>query len=326
MSAKDSIAIQTCELSKEEFNEVLALYSIPSSYHVILTTFVVMCKASGSMTCDLSGWPGNFVYAKDEEDLSFLPKEPSPAFGNGSPSVSVNIEPLMIDEEPEGSSKPPVKRKLALGSSTACATCAKSSASKNDVYFLIISDEDEGLELLDLHDCCYARQAFDDNVVNKRSCELVGVIEKLKDECDMIKERERAREEESKGLRAKCEDAMMMLESQKYVGYQANLSSLESQVVSLEAEKARLEAVKVSLRKEVDDARWDMMEVVSKVVPYVAMKLFHSDDLGSLVGKLVTSDIVYRRCKAFEQVTAMKEPFDLTKVKGYHSSYKKEHN
>ncbi|GKG13622.1 hypothetical protein Tco_0350582, partial [Tanacetum coccineum] len=108
----------------------------------------------------------NFVYAADVEDLSFLPNEPSPFFGTGSPSVSVNIEPLMTDEEPVlqpieattdsrgslkrelfvvhpgsvadrmknrkcktmgGLSRPPVKRKLAPGSSTARATRAKTS-------------------------------------------------------------------------------------------------------------------------------------------------------------------------------------------------------
>ncbi|GKA40058.1 hypothetical protein Tco_0732651, partial [Tanacetum coccineum] len=36
MSAKDSTAIQTCELSEKEFNEFLALYPILSSYHAIL--------------------------------------------------------------------------------------------------------------------------------------------------------------------------------------------------------------------------------------------------------------------------------------------------
>ncbi|GJZ59883.1 hypothetical protein Tco_0615699 [Tanacetum coccineum] len=36
MSAKDSIATQTCELSKEEFNDFLTLYPIPSEYRVIL--------------------------------------------------------------------------------------------------------------------------------------------------------------------------------------------------------------------------------------------------------------------------------------------------
>ncbi|GJR20214.1 hypothetical protein Tco_0968741 [Tanacetum coccineum] len=137
------------------------------------------------------------------------------------------------------------------------------------------------LELLDLHDRCYARQAFVNNAMNRRSRELLGVIEKLRGECD---------------------------------------------VMSLEGEKARLEAIEVSLQNEVDDARRDRMEVISKVVPYAAMELIHSEDLGSLVGKLVTSPIVYGRCKAFKQVAAMKEPFDLTKVKGYRSSYKKDHN
>ncbi|GJT82101.1 hypothetical protein Tco_1056443, partial [Tanacetum coccineum] len=352
-----------------------------------LTTFVVMCKAYGCEPtvelfrgffnlCRAGKWLNfakrpekhiphlfpkvitqmafrNFVYVEDEKDLSFLPKKPSPAFGTGSSSVVAARMKNRKYKTKGGSSRLPVKRKLAPGSSTACATRAKTSASKDDVSFLTISDEDE-----DLHDRCYARQAFVDNAVNRRSRKLLGVIEKLRGECDMIKERERAREELSEGLRAKCEAAMsdfeknptvvalgekistlsskvkehkanldrMMLESQKWAGYQPNLSSLESQVVSLEAEKARLEAIKVSLRKEVYDVRRDRMEVLSKVVPYAAMKLIHNDDLGSLVGKLVTSAIIYRRCQAFEQVAAMKEPFYLPKVKGYRSSHKKEHN
>ncbi|GKF34157.1 hypothetical protein Tco_0107357, partial [Tanacetum coccineum] len=58
---------------------------------------------------------------------------------------------------------------------------------------------------------------------------------------------------------------------------------MESKVTSLEAEKARLEAFKVALRKEVEAHKQDMREVVSKVVPYAAMELVHSDDMGSLV-------------------------------------------
>ncbi|GJY09597.1 hypothetical protein Tco_0377782 [Tanacetum coccineum] len=195
------------------------------------------------------------------------------------------------------------------------------------------------VELLDLHDRCYAQQAVIDNVVNRRSHELLEVIKKLRGECNVIKGRERAWEEESQSLRVKCEAAMsdfkknptvialrekisilstevkehkanlerMMLESQKWASYQASLSTLESQIASLEAEKA-----------------W--IEVVSKVITYAAMELIHINDLGSLVGRLVSSAIIYGRCKAFEQVAAMKEPFDLSKVKGYRPSYKKEHD
>nr|GEX14610.1 hypothetical protein [Tanacetum cinerariifolium] len=296
----------------------------------------------------------------------FLPKEPFTAFDTGSSSVSVNIEPLMTDEEPilnptkattdskgipkrelffvhhgsvaahiknsktrRGSSRPPVKRKLPPRSSTSRATRAKTFSSKDDVSFLTISDEDEGLsdvpELKDatayLHDRCYARQAFIDNVVNKRSLELLGVIEKFRATMSdfeknptVVALREKISTLSSKVKEHKANLDRMMLESQKWVGYQANLSSLESQVVSLEAEKVRLEAVEVSLRKEVDDARWDMMEVFSKVVPYAAMELIYSDDLGNLVGKFFSSAIIYGRCKAFEQVAAMNEPFDLTKI------------
>nr|GEX83564.1 hypothetical protein [Tanacetum cinerariifolium] len=78
----------------------------------------------------------------------------------------------------------------------------------------------------------------------------------------------------------------MMLESPKWASYQPCHLTLGSQIASVEVEKARLEAVKVSLQKEVDDVKLDMME----------------------------------RCKAFEQVAAMKEPFNLLKVKGYPSA------
>ncbi|GKF49228.1 hypothetical protein Tco_0142479, partial [Tanacetum coccineum] len=262
------------------------------------------------------------------------------------------------------------KRKLAFASSNSHATRAKTSTSKDDVPFQTISDDYKGLpdvpglkgatayhlkisaitppawknhldnhmdvELLDLHDRCYARQNVVDNAVNKRSRKLLEVIEKLRGECDVIKERERAQEKESESLRVKCEAAMsdfeknptvfalrekistlstevkehkanlerMMLESQKWVSYQASLSTLELHIASLEAEKAQLEAVEVSLRKEVDDVKRDRMEVVLKVVPYASMKLIHSDDLGSLVGRLVSSDIFYGRCKTFKQVAA----------------------
>ncbi|GJZ83569.1 hypothetical protein Tco_0648742 [Tanacetum coccineum] len=191
----------------------------------------------------------NFVYVEDEKDLSFLPKEPSLAFGTSSLSIIGSVKTR------GGSSRPLVKRRLALGSLTSRATRAKTYASKDDISFLSISNEDEGklpsfefvsivfaalgadrlfafllcfvglsnvrelkdattshlnisaitppawknhldnhmdLELLDLHDRYYARQAFIDNAVNRRSRELLEVIEKLRGECDVIKERERA--------------------------------------------------------------------------------------------------------------------------------------
>ncbi|GKE63922.1 hypothetical protein Tco_1514289, partial [Tanacetum coccineum] len=66
--------------------------------------------------------------------------------------------------------------------------------------------------------------------------------------------------------------------------------------------------------EEVEELKQDKIEVVSKVVPYAAMELVHNDDMGSLVSKLVSSVIVYGRCRAFEQVADMKEPFDFSKL------------
>nr|GEV09617.1 hypothetical protein [Tanacetum cinerariifolium] len=266
-----------------------------------------------------------------------------------------------------GSSRPHAKRKHSPGSSTSRATCSRTSSLKYDVPYLTLSDDDEGLpnflefkdttachlkisaitplawknhlnnhidvELLDLHNRCYARQAVVDN------------------------DKERAREEECEVPQAKCEAAMtdfekkptivalrdkistlstkikehkaslnrMMLESHKWACYQQSLSTLELKVTSLKAKNARLNAVEVSLRKEVEELKQDRREVVSKFVPYATEKLVHSDDMGSLVGRLVSFAILYGMCRAYEQVADMKKPFDLSKVKGYCSSYKKDH-
>nr|GEU83466.1 hypothetical protein [Tanacetum cinerariifolium] len=112
-----------------------------------------------------------------------------------------------------------------------------------------------------------------------RSRELLHVIRKLRGEYDVMKDRERAMEEE-------CEEL------------QAN---------------------------EVGDLKQFRREVESKFIPYATMELMHSDDMGSLVGKIVSFAILYGRCRAYEQVVDMKKPFELSKVKGCRYFYKKDH-
>ncbi|GKG54334.1 hypothetical protein Tco_0557857, partial [Tanacetum coccineum] len=63
------------------------------------------------------------------------------------------------------------------------------------------SDNQMDLELLDLHDRCYARQAVVDNAVNKRAHKFLQVIEKMSGEADVIKAMERSREDECEELR-----------------------------------------------------------------------------------------------------------------------------
>ncbi|GKE31321.1 hypothetical protein Tco_1450643, partial [Tanacetum coccineum] len=42
----------------------------------------------------------NFMYAEDNEDLSFLPREPSHGFGTSPPSTSINNEPPLLEADP----------------------------------------------------------------------------------------------------------------------------------------------------------------------------------------------------------------------------------
>ncbi|GJY01268.1 hypothetical protein Tco_0359420 [Tanacetum coccineum] len=386
--------------------KVITRIEVAYAFEIPLLFLAVFMGTWPIATCNLCGRQGNFIYTEDDEDLTFLPKDFSPGFNIGSPSVSINTEPVRTDEEPAveptiepatdpvnervgtttdlggnpkgdtfvvhagsvaarirerkckimgGSSRPRVKRKLAFGSSTLRTIRAKASSMKDDTPVLSISDDDEGLEyclelkdasvchlkisaitpptwkgfldnhpdvdLLDLHDRCYARQAVVDNAVNRRSRKLLKVIEKLSGEADVMRARELAREEECEGLRAKCEAAMTDFDKNPAV----SLLALESKVSYLEAEKANLKATEASLRQEIEEVKHDRREVVSKVVPYACMKLLLSDELGRLVGKLVSSAITFGRCRAYEQVARMKDPFDLSKVKGCRPSYEKEH-
>ncbi|GJU56312.1 hypothetical protein Tco_1230026 [Tanacetum coccineum] len=57
MSVKDSIATQTCELSKDEFNDFLTLYPIPSEYHVILP------KSNQTFFDALPGYVGMYTHS-----------------------------------------------------------------------------------------------------------------------------------------------------------------------------------------------------------------------------------------------------------------------
>nr|GEX71065.1 hypothetical protein [Tanacetum cinerariifolium] len=341
----------------------------------------------------------NFIYTEDEEDLTFLPKDFSPGLNTGSPSVSINTEPVRADEEPAvepttepttepvnervrtttdlgrspkgdtfvvhagsvvarirerkcktrgGSSRPPVKRKLAFGLSASCTVRAKASAIKDDTPVLSISDDDESLEdclelkdatachlksstitpptwkgfldnhinvdLLDLYDHCYARQAVMDNAVNRRSHKLLEVIEKLRDENPtvlLLQEKMSSLVAEAKEHKGNLDK--LMLENQKWSGYQVSLSALESKVTPLEAKNANLEATEASLCQEIEEVKHDKREVVFKVVPDACIELLHSDELG----RLVSSAITFGRCRAYEQVARMKEPFKLSKVKGY---------
>nr|GEX10903.1 hypothetical protein [Tanacetum cinerariifolium] len=188
----------------------------------------------------------NFIYTEDDKDLTFLPKNFSLGFNIGSPSMSINTEPVRTNEEPavepmtEPATEPANERVRTIvdlggspkgdtfvvhaGSVAARIKERKCKIMGDDTPVLSISDDDEGLEdclelkdatschlkissitpaawkgfldnhldvdLLDLHDRCYARQVVADNAVNRRSRKLLEVIEKLRGKADVIRARE----------------------------------------------------------------------------------------------------------------------------------------
>nr|GEU33894.1 hypothetical protein [Tanacetum cinerariifolium] len=317
----------------------------------------------------------NFIYVENEENLSFLPKEPSNGLGNGSLSVSMNTDPHSVDSEPSlnhaehtvdfgdspkpevfvvhpgsvaarikdrkckiigGSFRPPVKRKLALGLCHLMLLVLKLLPPRMILNFTF--SDDEGLH--DVFELKYANachlkissvtpSSWKNHFENHMDIELLDLhdqeeCEELRSKCKaamtdfgknstVVAMREKMSTLSPEAKEHKANLDRMLLESQKWAGYHVSLTALESKVDSLEANKARLEAVEASLKKEIDDVKCDMMEVVLKIVPYVALNLIHSNELGRLVGKLVSSAILYKRCDAFEKVADMKEPFDLLK-------------
>nr|GEV16610.1 hypothetical protein [Tanacetum cinerariifolium]GEV81923.1 hypothetical protein [Tanacetum cinerariifolium] len=407
MSVKNALVIQRCELLCKELDDFLSSNSIPSEYHVILPmpTQTILDSPRGYTGLYTHFFPlanlrlplndffyelllkenmvgvksfkdkllfemsfRNFIYTEDDKDLTFLPKDISPSFNIGSPSVSINTEPGRANEEPvvepttkhvpvnergeecktsRDSSRPPVKRKVASSSSTSRTVRTKASALKDDTFVLSIYEDDKGLkdylelkdaiachlkisaitppvwkgfldnhldlDLLDLPDRCYARQAVVDNVVNRRSRELLEVIKKLRGEAYVVWARELAHEEEYETLQDKCEASMTYFEKNTIVlllREKMSLLAAEAKEHKGNLDRLMLESQKWS---GIEKVKHDRREVVSKFVHYACMELLYSDELGRLVGKLVSSAITFGRCRAYEQVARMKESFDLSK-------------
>nr|GEW36179.1 hypothetical protein [Tanacetum cinerariifolium] len=231
----------------------------------------------------------NFMYAETDDDLSFLPKDQSADFGTGSPFVSINTKPSVvkvvpIDQHAENTADSEHSRHqeeyvIHLGSvakrirERKCRT--RGGSSKPLVK---------------------RKQAVVDDAVNRRSQELLKIIDQIRTECAVIKEREKARDQECEELKAKYEAAMA------YFDKNPSVNILREKIVYLSEE---VKEQRANLDR--------MAEAVSKVVPYVAIELVNNDDIGRLVSKLVSPSILYERCQAFEEVAKINEPFDITK-------------
>nr|GEV08039.1 hypothetical protein [Tanacetum cinerariifolium] len=70
--------------------------------------------------------------------------------------------------------------------------------------------------------------------------------------------------------------------------------------------------------------RRNRVAVVPKAIPYVAIELIHSDEMGLLVARLAKTTLFHGSCLALEEVATLKEPFELEKMPGYYPLSKKE--
>ncbi|GJT29306.1 hypothetical protein Tco_0909581 [Tanacetum coccineum] len=183
-------------------------------------------------------------------------------------------------------------------------------------------------KLYDIHDKAYMRQVILDNVMNRRTPELkvkcndaLQYIDKNPLVLDMCVEIETLQGQVN---RLHGEYNRLVLEEKKWVNYEQTLVTLRSIVDGLEAKRERLNKSDTQLLQEVDGLKQDRVALIAKVIPYVATELVRSDKIGLLVARLVKIDLFHRRCSAFEEVAALKEPFELEKMFGYRPLLKRE--
>ena len=123
------------------------------------------------------------------------------------------------------------------------------------------------------------------------------------------------------------------MEEAKAIGLKERLSVLESKYASLKSEKNRLIEQKTKLQQETDalnlrceSLQKDRADMVAKVIPFIAMELYHSDEVGQVVPSLVNAAIFHGKCTTLEEITETGKPVILSKVPYYHTSHGKEYD
>nr|GEV33095.1 hypothetical protein [Tanacetum cinerariifolium] len=141
----------------------------------------------------------------------------------------------------------------------------------------------------DIHDKAYMWHVVLDNMLNNRTRKLMSTLSKARDSCDDL-----------------------------------DKNPLE---FDMRSEIKTLQGKLTSFMVSIADfflKRRNRVDVVSKVVPYVAMKLVRSDEMGLLVARFVKATMFHGRCTALKEVAALKEPFNLGKIPSYCFYSKKE--
>ncbi|GJS94844.1 hypothetical protein Tco_0801812 [Tanacetum coccineum] len=317
MDAKFIIASQTCTLTNDELSKLVADYDIPLDVRAPFP-LAVMCKAnSGEPNLDLLraflnlGPVGDWLTLSNRggSEIDFrsfmvggidgefhFELEGDFADGEGySPSNrSVNNEAPIINVAPLNSAPPShIAKKIgdshdiSVGEDIVGEAERLRKSSKVTVA-VDVSDPIDVESDPDIHEFPFAKELKD-----SIDCHFV-VAHAVLDNMEIKKDKAYAKPER------KCKEALQDLDKNPLV-------------LDMHAEIETLQGLKQ-----------DWATVLSKVVPDVAMKLIHSDEMGFLVAKLVKAAMFRGRCAAFEEVASLKDHFILEKMSGYHSSSKKE--
>ena len=204
-----------------------------------------------------------------------------------------------------------------------------------------------------------------DNHLNSRTRELIKTVKNAKEELNVVLAREEHRERLITDLKSKCdkvtediekdpivrdlrsntmklatrlkeaqvECGRLKMEEAKAIGLKERVSVLESKYASLKSEKNRLIDQKTKLQQETDalnlrceSFQRDRADIVAKVIPYIAMELYHSDEVGQVVANLVNAAIFHGKCTTLEEIAETGKPVILSKVPYYRTSHGKEYD
>ncbi|GKC66430.1 hypothetical protein Tco_1099028, partial [Tanacetum coccineum] len=173
-------------------------------------------------------------------------------------------------------------------------------------------------KLCDIHDKAYMRKDVLDNMLNNKARQLISTLAKARSSCDAIQQREKEKNKAYAELEKKCNDALQDLDRNPLV------LDMRIEIGPYKGKLTSFMGFKTQLLQEINGLRQDKAVVVSKVFPHMDTELVHSDEMGLLVARLFKEAMFHDRCIAFEEVAALKEPFDLEKMSGYRSSSKQE--
>ena len=133
--------------------------------------------------------------------------------------------------------------------------------------------------------------------------------------------------------KVKTECKKLRKEEAKVVGYKEEIAELEIKCGSLEEERTKLGELEIKLREDLDGLKRkynalkrDRAAVVSKVIPYIAMELYHSDEVGKMIGDVVNAAIYHGKCTTLEEIAATGKPVELSEVTYYCPTHKAEYD